>query len=90
MHSYSNLPCDSVRDMNVSHIQSTANSGVIASNHFQALRIVVVGKNSCETDVSSAIPVDQLPPSLRCVLKSHIACFLNELDFAIRDAKLSA
>lgn len=76
--------------MNISHIQSTANSCVIASNHFQALRIVVVGKNSCEMDVSSAIPVDQLPPSLRCALKSHIARFLTDIDFAIRDAKLNA
>ncbi len=62
----------------------------MANNHFQALRIVVGGKNSCETDVSSAIPVDQLPLSLKCALKSHIAQFLTDIDFAIRDAKLSA
>ncbi len=76
--------------MNVSHIQSTASSFVIANNHFQALRIVVVGKNSCERDVSSAIPVDQLPPSVKCALKSHIVQFLNEIDFAVRDAKLAS
>lgn len=74
--------------MALSHIQTSANSIMIANNHFEALRIVVVGKNSCETDVSSAIPVDQLPPTYRRALKSHMARFLTEIDFAIRDAKM--
>ena len=67
------------------HIQPASNLSAIASNHYEALRIVVVRKNSCERDVSSAIPVDQLPPLVRCVVKSHIE---TEIDFAIRDAKL--
>jgi|GEM_PF-3892426 hypothetical protein len=70
------------------HIQPASNLSAIASNHYEALRIVVVRKNSCERDVSSAIPVDQLPPLVRCVVKSHIERFLTEIDFAIRDAKL--
>lgn len=76
--------------MPVMHIHSAAKANLIASNHFEALRIVVVGKNSCEMDVSSAIPVDQLPPQMRNVLKTHLARFLDEIDFAVRDAKLRA
>lgn len=79
---------DPERDMNISHIQSVSDACAIASNHFEALRIVVVGKNSCERDISSAIPVDQLAAPLRCALKAHIKRFLNEIDFAIKDSNL--
>lgn len=73
--------------MTALHIQSASNQFAIANNHYEALRIVVVRKNSCERGVSSAIPVEHLPPSIRRVVKSHIERFLTEIDFAIRDAK---
>lgn len=73
--------------MTASYIQSASNQCAIASSHYEALRIVVVRKNSCERGVSSAIPVEHLPPSIRRVVKSHIERFLTEIDFAIRDAK---
>jgi hypothetical protein len=74
--------------MSVLHIQSVSDACATANNHFQALRIVVVGKNSCEREESSAIPVDHLAAPLRCALKAHIKRFLNELDFAIKDSNL--
>jgi len=73
--------------MIASYIQSASNRCAIASSHYEALRIVVVRKNSCERSVSSAIPVEHLPPLIRSVVKSHIERFLTEIDFAIRDAK---
>lgn len=73
--------------MTALHIQPASNVSAIANNHYEALRIVVVRKNSCERDVSSAIPVEQLPPPVRRVVKAHLERFLTEIDFAIRDAK---
>ena len=72
------------------HIQPASNLSAIANNHFEALRIVVVRKNSCERDVSSAIPVEHLPPLVRRVVKAHLERFLTEIDFAIRDTKSKA